>query len=100
MKPEIAAQLAAPAFAFTVHLSSTRRGARLARRLAVQQLADWGIPYAGRTSSTVAAVTAELAANAVSHAARPAGTSNCAYSCSQEWSVSRSPTLAPSGYRW
>ncbi|MCP9956419.1 ATP-binding protein [Streptomyces sudanensis] len=56
---------------FTILLSSTRRGARLARRLAVQQLAAWGIPYDTDTSRIVALVTAELAANAVTHGRVP-----------------------------
>ncbi|MET7290592.1 ATP-binding protein [Streptomyces griseoloalbus] len=52
---------------FTIRLSATRRGARLARHLAVQQLAAWGIPYDTEASHAVALVTAELAANAVTH---------------------------------
>ncbi|MFI2429277.1 ATP-binding protein [Streptomyces sp. NPDC018955] len=56
---------------FTVRLSSTGRGARLARRLAVQQLAAWGVPYDSETSQAVALVTAELAANAVTHGRTP-----------------------------
>ncbi|NEB12915.1 ATP-binding protein [Streptomyces coelicoflavus] len=51
----------------TVLLSSTARGARLARRLAGQQLAAWGVPYDSETSQAVALVTAELAANAITH---------------------------------
>ncbi|KMS82542.1 MULTISPECIES: ATP-binding protein [Streptomyces] len=56
---------------FTVRLSATRRGARLARSLAVQQLAAWGVPYDSEASHTVAVVTAELAANAVTHGRVP-----------------------------
>ncbi|MFH9863018.1 ATP-binding protein [Streptomyces sp. NPDC017202] len=56
---------------FTVRLSSTARGARLARRLACQQLAAWGIPYDSETSQAVALVTAELASNAVTHGRLP-----------------------------
>ena len=56
---------------FRVQLSSTRRGARLARLLVVQRLDDWGIPRDCRTASTVAAVAAELAANAVTHGRSP-----------------------------
>ncbi|CAL9365705.1 ATP-binding protein [Streptomyces sp. enrichment culture] len=56
---------------FTLRLSSTARGARLARRLAGQQLAAWGIPYDSGTSRAVALVTAELAANAVTHGRLP-----------------------------
>ncbi|MFE5600704.1 ATP-binding protein [Streptomyces coelicoflavus] len=55
----------------TVRLSSTARGARLARRLAVQQLAAWGTPYDSETSQTLALVTAELAVNAATHGRLP-----------------------------
>lgn len=47
---------------FTVLLSSTRRGARLARRLTVQQLSDWGWPF-----DTAEQIVGELAANAALH---------------------------------
>ncbi|WP_128984949.1 ATP-binding protein [Streptomyces roseicoloratus] len=52
---------------FAQRLSSTRRGARLARLLAVQQMRDWGL------ADTAAAelVVAELAANAVTHGRVP-----------------------------
>jgi anti-sigma regulatory factor (Ser/Thr protein kinase) len=60
-----------PIATFAIRLSSTSRGARLARRLAAQQLDAWGIPYATGTASAVAAVTAELAANAVTHGRLP-----------------------------
>lgn len=56
---------------FTIRLSSTARGARLARRLVGQQLAAWGIPYDSGTSRAVALVTAELASNAVTHGRLP-----------------------------
>ncbi|GAA3970501.1 ATP-binding protein [Streptomyces marokkonensis] len=56
---------------FTTRLSSTGRGARLARRLAGQQLAAWGITYDSETSQAVALVTAELASNAVTHGRTP-----------------------------
>ncbi|WP_308187732.1 ATP-binding protein [Streptomyces sp. CNZ748] len=55
----------------TIRLSSTARGARLARRLAGQQLAAWGVPYDSETSQAVGLVTAELAANAVTHGRTP-----------------------------
>ncbi|MEU6525155.1 ATP-binding protein [Streptomyces sp. NPDC046924] len=55
----------------TLRLSSTARGARLARHLAGQQLAAWGIPYDSETSQAVALVTAELAANAITHGRTP-----------------------------
>lgn len=57
---------------FTLRLSSTRRGARLARTLAVQQLTEWcGCPYDSDTARAVALVTAELAANAITHGRLP-----------------------------
>ncbi|MEV0784622.1 ATP-binding protein [Streptomyces sp. NPDC050423] len=57
---------------FSLRLSSTPRGARLARNLAVQQLTEWcGSPYDSDTARTVALVTAELAANAVTHGRLP-----------------------------
>ncbi|ORT59783.1 ATP-binding protein [Streptomyces sp. CB03238] len=51
---------------FSVQLSSTRRGARLARLLAVEQLRSWGLPF-----DAAAQVVAELAANAVVHGRVP-----------------------------
>ncbi|MFF4929265.1 ATP-binding protein [Streptomyces griseofuscus] len=48
-------------------LSSTPRGARLARRLAVAQLDGWGYAHDSETTEAVALVVAELAANAVTH---------------------------------
>ncbi|MFB9461721.1 ATP-binding protein [Streptomyces cinereospinus] len=56
---------------FSQRLSSTPRGARLARHLAEHQLALWGIPYDSDTSEAVAVVVAELAANAVTHGRVP-----------------------------
>ncbi|MEU0332973.1 ATP-binding protein [Streptomyces sp. NPDC006193] len=55
----------------TQRLSSTPRGARLARRLALAQLDDWGIPPGSRTAEAVAVIVAELAANAVTHGRVP-----------------------------
>ncbi|MER5634075.1 ATP-binding protein [Streptomyces nitrosporeus] len=52
----------APAREFTVLLSPTPRGARLARLLATAHLADWGF-----TSEAAAQVVAELANNAATH---------------------------------
>lgn len=52
---------------FVQRLSSTRRGARLARRLAVHQLDEWGVPYGSELSDDVAVIVAELATNAVVH---------------------------------
>ncbi|WP_328899478.1 ATP-binding protein [Streptomyces sp. NBC_00441] len=62
----------APVAEFSLRLSSTPRGARLARTLAVQQLTEWcGCPYDSDAARTVALVTAELAANAVTHGRLP-----------------------------
>lgn len=54
-----------------MQLSATRRGARLARRLAVQQLAEWGWPYDSEASCAAAHIVAELAVNAVQHGRVP-----------------------------
>lgn len=54
-----------------IRLSATRCGARLARHLAVRQLHVWGLPYGSTVSDNVAAVVAELAANAVTHGRVP-----------------------------
>jgi anti-sigma regulatory factor (Ser/Thr protein kinase) len=51
---------------FAVQLSSTLRGARLARLLTVEQLREWGLPLEGP-----AHVVAELTANAVTHGRVP-----------------------------
>jgi anti-sigma regulatory factor (Ser/Thr protein kinase) len=68
MKSEITeGQLLHPTTRFSQRLSSTRHGARLARLLAVQQLADWGWTGDSETAQTVALLVAELAANAVTH---------------------------------
>lgn len=56
---------------FYQQLSATRRGARLARRLATHQLDLWGLPFGSDVSDTVALVVAELASNAVLHAHVP-----------------------------
>lgn len=56
----------------TLRFSSTRRGARLARQLAVQQLTEWtGLPYDSDPARAVALVTAELASNSVRHGSLP-----------------------------
>jgi anti-sigma regulatory factor (Ser/Thr protein kinase) len=54
-----------PTRAFTQLLSSTRRGARLARLLAAAQLRSWGVPPG--LTERAELVVAELAANAVLH---------------------------------
>jgi anti-sigma regulatory factor (Ser/Thr protein kinase) len=57
---------AGPAVAvFTQLLSSTRRGARLARLLTVTELLSWEVPY--DLAERAELVVAELAANAVLH---------------------------------
>ncbi|AEM87546.1 ATP-binding protein [Streptomyces violaceusniger] len=56
---------------FAQRFSATRRGARLARLLAVRQLTDWGLsPGVGGYDAAVL-VVAELAANAVLHGRVP-----------------------------
>ncbi|MEU7043866.1 ATP-binding protein [Streptomyces varsoviensis] len=57
---------ASPTRRFRVQLSPTRRGARLARLLATEQLRSWGLPFEAGEQ-----VVAELAANAVSHGRVP-----------------------------
>jgi anti-sigma regulatory factor (Ser/Thr protein kinase) len=51
---------------FSVQLSPTPRGARLARLLATEQLRSWGLP-----SDPAALIVAELAANAATHSRVP-----------------------------
>ncbi|MBT2492472.1 ATP-binding protein [Streptomyces sp. ISL-96] len=51
---------------FAVQLSATRRGARLARLLATEQLRSWGLPL-----EDAAHVIAELASNATTHGRVP-----------------------------
>ncbi|WNE95795.1 ATP-binding protein [Streptomyces luomodiensis] len=47
--------------------TSSRHGARLARRLVVRRLEEWGIPRDSDASQGLALIAGELAANAVSH---------------------------------
>lgn len=56
---------------FTQRFSSTRRGARLARQLALVELHDWGIPESTALSADAGLLVAELAANAVLHGRVP-----------------------------
>ncbi|MGW1541377.1 ATP-binding protein [Streptomyces sp. NPDC002309] len=57
-----------PARQLTLCFSGTRRGARLARQLAVQQFTEWtALPYDSDRARAVALVTAELTSNAVRH---------------------------------
>ncbi|MDO0933939.1 ATP-binding protein [Streptomyces sp. DG2A-72] len=55
-------QVTVPRQHFTVQLSATRRGARLARLLTERQLDDWGVPFEDAVH-----VVAELVSNAVLH---------------------------------
>lgn len=64
-------QPATPAAQFTQLLSATRRGARLARLLAVEQIAQWGWPPDSERAEAAAVVVAELATNAVRHGCLP-----------------------------
>jgi anti-sigma regulatory factor (Ser/Thr protein kinase) len=66
-----ATRVALTAHAFVQQFSPTRRGARLARRLATYQLATWGVPYGSPASDSAALVVAELASNAVLHGCVP-----------------------------
>lgn len=52
-------------------LSSTPRGARLARLLAVQQLDRWGWPPTGAAGESAALVVAEPASNVITHGRVP-----------------------------
>ncbi|MFC9428077.1 ATP-binding protein [Streptomyces sp. NPDC056987] len=56
---------------FTQRFSSTPRGARLARHLALHRLHEWGIPYGSDASDIASLLVAELAANAVTHGRVP-----------------------------
>lgn len=56
---------------FTQRFTSTRRGVRLARQLALVELHDWGIPDRTRLSEEAGLLVAELAANAVVHGRVP-----------------------------
>ncbi|MCX5428400.1 ATP-binding protein [Streptomyces sp. NBC_00257] len=60
-------QHTAPARHFAILLSATPRGARLARRLAAEELHRWGWPYDTEANRTVSLLVAELATNAVRH---------------------------------
>ncbi|MDX2644320.1 ATP-binding protein [Streptomyces sp. PA03-1a] len=60
-------QRSAPVAVFTRRLSSTRRGARLARLLAAEALTAWGYSRDSELAIATAQIVAELAANAVTH---------------------------------
>ncbi|MFF5002882.1 ATP-binding protein [Streptomyces phaeochromogenes] len=65
------AQEAVTVSVFAQRFSATRRGARLARRLATHQLDLWHVPYGSPASDAIALVVAELASNAVLHGRVP-----------------------------
>ncbi|MDX3779741.1 ATP-binding protein [Streptomyces europaeiscabiei] len=50
-----------------MRFTSTRRGARLARRLCGVRLDAWGIPYGSDAHDALTLIAAELCANAVQH---------------------------------
>lgn len=52
---------------FAMQFTSSPRGARLARRLAVKRMEQWGCPPASDISCSVALLVGELTANAVCH---------------------------------
>ncbi|MFD5253326.1 ATP-binding protein [Streptomyces bobili] len=68
---QISTQRSTPLGELTLRLSSTPRGARLARRMTAQQLDAWGYPHDGDANDTAQHVVAELAANAVTHGRVP-----------------------------
>ncbi|MDH6228163.1 ATP-binding protein [Streptomyces sp. MJP52] len=62
----------APDHRTSLRFSRSKRGARLARQLAVQQFTEWtGLPHSSDSAQAVALVVAELAANAVTHGSLP-----------------------------
>ncbi|MER5872840.1 ATP-binding protein [Streptomyces sp. NPDC002044] len=56
---------------FTQRFSATRRGARLARVLALHELYDWGFPASTPLAADAGLLIGELAANAVLHGRVP-----------------------------
>ncbi|MDV5146872.1 ATP-binding protein [Streptomyces sp. SBC-4] len=65
MNQQNTTQVLSPARHFTVLLSPTPRGARLARLLAVEWMREHEVPYGATETATQ--VVAELAANAATH---------------------------------
>ncbi|WP_314615566.1 ATP-binding protein [Streptomyces stackebrandtii] len=65
MNQQNTTQVLSPERHFTVLLSPTPRGARLARLLAVEWMRDHEVPYG--VTETAAQVVAELATNAATH---------------------------------
>lgn len=66
MSQKSLAEIGTPVRHFTLQLSATRRGARLARLLTERQLDEWGESY-----DAAAQVVAELSSNAVLHGRVP-----------------------------
>lgn len=94
---------------FTAQFASSPTGARLARRLAVRRMEEWGYPPASDVSGTVALVVGELAANAVQHGRVPgrdfglrlvldAGAGLVRIEVADAASAKRPPTIPPSSY--
>ncbi|WP_409470648.1 ATP-binding protein [Streptomyces sp. HC307] len=94
---------------FAEQFISSPRGARLARRLAVRCLEEWGYPPASDASCTVALVVGELAANAVQHGRVPgrdfglrlvldAAAGLVRIEVSDAASAKRPPTVPPSSF--
>ncbi|GAA1352572.1 ATP-binding protein [Streptomyces beijiangensis] len=65
------APLPSPEDVFELRFTSTRRGARLARRLASHRVHTWGHAYGTEANDTVSLIVGELAANAVLHGTVP-----------------------------
>lgn len=68
---DVNVEISTPTTELVQRLSSTPRGARLARRLTATALATWGYPHDGDLSHTAQLIVAELAANAVTHGRVP-----------------------------
>ncbi|MET9882693.1 ATP-binding protein [Streptomyces sp. NPDC006430] len=64
-------QPSTPAHHFEMRLTSTPRGARLARALCAERLHAWGIPYGTEAHDAIVLLVAELSANAVQHGRVP-----------------------------
>lgn len=73
------AQVPAPVRRFSVQLSATRRGARLARLLATEQLRSWELPL-----EAAGQIVAELASNAAVYGRVPARDFRLALTASDE----------------
>ncbi|MFE1444767.1 ATP-binding protein [Streptomyces olivaceoviridis] len=68
---DVNVEISTPPTELVQRLSSTPRGARLARQLTSTALATWGYPHDSDLSHTAQLVVAELAANAVTHGRVP-----------------------------